>query len=63
MPEQLIAPPAFLQRFSWCPQEDILRRGFGFRQLYYKLKATGEVGKFPTRERPAMALYPGAVRP
>lgn len=54
VPEQLMAPPAYLQRFSWCAQEDILRRGFGFRQLYYKLKATGEVGKFPTRERPAI---------
>lgn len=54
VPEPLMAPPAYLQRFSWCPQEDILRRGFGFRQVYYKLKATGEIGKFPTRERPAI---------
>jgi len=53
-PDRPMAAPAFLQRLSWCPQEDILRRGFGFRQLYYKLKSTGEVGKFPTRERPAI---------
>ena len=54
VPDRPIMPPGFLQSVSWCPQEDILRRGFGFRQLYYKLKATGEVGKFPTRERPAI---------
>ena len=54
VPDRPIMPPGFLQSLSWCPQEDILRRGFGFRQLYYKLKATGEVGKFPTRERPAI---------
>jgi hypothetical protein len=52
--ERRIRPPGFLERFSLCPQEDILRRGFGFRQLYYKLIGTGEVGKFPTRERPAI---------
>lgn len=54
VPERRIVPPSYLERFSLCPQEDILRRGFGFRQLYYKLSATGEVGKFPTRERPAI---------
>lgn len=54
VPDRPFMPPGFLQSLSWCPQEDILRRGFGFRQLYYKLKATGEVGKFPTRERPAI---------
>src|ERR1041384_8004400 len=54
VPDRPFLPPGFLQRLSWCPQEDILRRGFGFRQLYYKLKGTGEVGKFPTRERPAI---------
>lgn len=54
LPDKRIAPAVFLQSLSWCPQEDIQRRGFGFRQLYYKLKATGEVGKFPTREQPAI---------
>jgi hypothetical protein len=54
VPDRPFLPPGFLQSLSWCPQEDILRRGFGFRQLYYKLKATGEVGKFPVRERPAI---------
>ena len=54
VPDRPLMPPGFLQSLSWCPQEDILRRGFGFRQLYYKLKATGEVGKFPVRERPAI---------
>jgi hypothetical protein len=54
IPQRRIVPPDFLARLSWCPQEDIQRRGFGFRQLYYKLSGTGEVGKFPTRERPAI---------
>lgn len=54
VPDRRMAPGEFLQSLSWCPQEDIQRRGFGFRQLYYKLKSTGEVGKFPTRERPAI---------
>ena len=48
------AAPGYLEPLSLCPQEDILRRGFGFRQLYYKLSETGEVGKFPARERPAI---------
>jgi hypothetical protein len=54
VPERRVAAPGYLERLSLCPQEDILRRGFGFRQLYYKLSGTGEVGKFPTRERPAI---------
>jgi hypothetical protein len=54
VPETHVAATGYLERLSLCPQEDILRRGFGFRQLYYKLSGTGEVGKFPTRERPAI---------
>ncbi|HVF43016.1 MAG TPA: hypothetical protein VM936_08400 [Pyrinomonadaceae bacterium] len=53
-PDRRVVPPDYLARFSLCPQEDIRRQGFGFRQLYYKLAATGEVGKFPVRERPAI---------
>ena len=36
---------------SWCPCEDVSRKGFGFQQLYYKRRDTGEVGKFPAEER------------
>ncbi len=31
---------------SWCPQEINSERGFGFSQHYYKLRETGEIGKF-----------------
>jgi hypothetical protein len=54
VPGRRILPPGYLSRLSLCPDEDITRVGFGFRQLYYKLRETGEVGKFPTRERPAI---------
>src|SRR5258708_22548 len=54
VPRRPVVPPGYLERLSLCPQEDIRRRGFGFRQLYYKLKDTGAVGKFRTRERPAI---------
>ena len=37
--------------FSWCPPEDVRRRGFGFEQLYYKRARTGVIGKFPDAER------------
>ncbi|MBC8029072.1 MAG: hypothetical protein H7Z16_03090 [Pyrinomonadaceae bacterium] len=53
VPESRTAPGS-LEPLSLCPEEDILRRGFGFRQLYYKLSGTGELGKFPTREGPAI---------
>lgn len=54
VPQRRIAPPNYLSALSWCPQEDITRQGFGFRQLYYKLSGTGQVGKFHTREQPAI---------
>ena len=54
LPERRMATTQVLRSLSWCPQEDIQRRGFGFRQLYYKLKGSGQVGKFPTREHPAI---------
>lgn len=40
------APPLCLEGFSWCTEQDILRQGFGFSQLYYKLRDNGQVGKF-----------------
>jgi hypothetical protein len=54
VPDRRVSAGGFLSNLSWCPEEDVERRGFGFRQLYYKLAGTGEVGKFPTRERPAI---------
>lgn len=38
--------PSPLERVAWCPREDIRRQGFGFSQLFYKLRDTGEIGKF-----------------
>lgn len=36
---------------SWCPRPGSTARGFGFRQLYYKRRDTGEVGTFAEEER------------
>ena len=38
--------PAWLERISACPRPRAIREGFGFSQIYYKLAATAEVGKF-----------------
>lgn len=43
------SPPA-QSRFSWCPEQNIQRKGFGFSQLYYKLR-NGFVGKFAPEEQ------------
>lgn len=45
------APPLVLRPFSWCPRENVQRGGFGFRQLYYKRCASGEIGRFPEAEQ------------
>src|SRR5262249_55978070 len=37
--------------FSWCPEEVANRQGFGYSQLYYKLKGSGKIGKFPEEQR------------
>jgi hypothetical protein len=42
--------PVCLGPLSWCPREDVARKGFGFQQLFYK-KRSGEVGRFPADER------------
>lgn len=44
-------PPPYLRPFSACPQEDPQRVGFGFSQLFYKLRDTGQIGLFPETER------------
>lgn len=55
-PEAYVEPdrppvPSYLSRLSWCPTETDVRQGFGFAQLYYKLRETGRVGKFPETRR------------
>jgi hypothetical protein len=44
-------PPAFLRPFSLCPQEDPRRVGFGFSQLFYKRRDSGQIGRFPEEEQ------------
>jgi hypothetical protein len=45
------APPPYLRPLSWCPQDDPRLVGFGFSQLFYKLRDTGHIGQFPEEER------------
>lgn len=40
----------YVRGLSWCPQTINSDRGFGFTQLYYKLRETGEIGKFRRNE-------------
>jgi hypothetical protein len=44
----------YLERLSWCPEPSILRQGFGFTQHYYKLRSTGQIGKFPAGSESAI---------
>lgn len=46
--------PGYLEPLSWCPQEDILRQGFGFTQCYFKLRESGRIGKFSEAEGTAI---------
>jgi len=46
--------PSYLARLSWCPQPSILRQGFGFKQLYYKLRGSGQIGKFRSENEAAI---------
>jgi hypothetical protein len=48
------SPPAFLNPFGLCPGKDVQKEGFGQTQLYYKLRETGRVGKFPECEQYAV---------
>jgi hypothetical protein len=48
------ALPGYLQPLSWCPRPDVLRQGFGFKQCYYKLRNSGEIGKFSEQEETAI---------
>ncbi len=40
-------PPVSFPQLSWCTRADTVTQGFGFSQLFYKLRSTGEVGRFP----------------
>jgi len=50
IPQNPVLPPKPLGAIAWCPREDIRRAGFGFSQLYYKLRDSGEIGKFSEDE-------------
>jgi hypothetical protein len=45
------ATPACLGPFSWCPREGAADEGFGFQQLYYRRRGSGEIGAFPEGDR------------
>jgi len=47
--------PLFIRPLSWLPDTSDSRVGFGYEQLLYKLRETGEVGKFRPHERGAIA--------
>ncbi len=42
------SPAPVFSRLTWCPGRNVVREGFGFSQLFYKLRATGQIGRFPT---------------
>lgn len=48
------SPPAFLNPLGLCPEREIDMEGFGFVQLYYKLRANGLIGKFRPEQRLAI---------
>lgn len=43
--------PGWLRPLSWCPQKNTSLHGFGYRQLYYKLRSDGSVRRFPASEQ------------
>jgi hypothetical protein len=43
-----VPPP--LDLLSWCPRGFVTRQGFGYQQLYYKLRGGG-IGRFPAAEQ------------
>lgn len=42
---------SYASSLSWCTRHEKGDTGFGFTQHYYKLRSTGEVGKFHAREQ------------
>src|SRR5262249_33055319 len=54
-PAGLPPPPAwYLRLLSWLPEDVENRVGFGYEQLYYKRRGTGEIGKFSEEEKHAI---------
>ena len=58
-PQQVVAPVRESTRplfdfFSQCPKGDPQLEGFGFTQLFFKLKETGEILRFPRDQRLAI---------
>lgn len=43
-------PPPPLDLVSWCPRGFVTKEGFGYQQLFYKLRGSGEIGRFPEAE-------------
>ena len=48
--EELRVTSGYVAGLSWCPRREESDIGFGFTQYYYKLRDTGQVGKFHRRE-------------
>jgi hypothetical protein len=46
--------PGYLEKLSWCTRPDLLRQGFGFKQCYYKLRHSGEIGRFLEQDEAAI---------
>ena len=58
-PEAFVDPgrrgsPPFLSGLSWCARPEAGQVGFGFSQLFYKLRGTGEVGRFRSEDEHAI---------
>ncbi|HVT19294.1 MAG TPA: hypothetical protein VHQ90_24335 [Thermoanaerobaculia bacterium] len=43
--------PGWLAPFSLCTKASTVTQGFGFKQLFYKRRDSGEIGEFPEAER------------
>jgi hypothetical protein len=50
-PGDRVRLPGWLRPLSWCPEENPIRIGFGFEQLYSKSARDGTVRCFPETER------------
>jgi len=46
--------PLGFNGLSWCDERHILRIGFGFTQLFYKLRSTGEIHRFSAEKASAI---------
>jgi hypothetical protein len=52
VPSKAQEPPPFpLDLLSWCPRGYVSRVGFGFQQLFYKLRGSGEIRRFSEEDR------------